>query len=66
MSGLLSKDELVVVIYGAWHLWKERCRRVFQNSSMSERQLLEMLKDDLFLLGTYPQEKAGDDELGIA
>jgi hypothetical protein len=28
-SGLLSKYELIVEIYGAWHIWKERYRRVF-------------------------------------
>jgi hypothetical protein len=39
----LFNDEMIVAIYGVWHIWKERCRRVFQNSAMLERPLLEMI-----------------------
>lgn len=43
----LTKDELLVAIYGVWHVWKERYRRVFQHSSLSAAQVLELIKDDL-------------------
>jgi hypothetical protein len=58
-SNSLSKDELIVAIYAVWHIWKERCRRVFQNSEMPERQLLERIKDDILILGTYLQAAWG-------
>jgi hypothetical protein len=47
MSESLAKDELMVAIYRAWHIWKERGMRVFQNTSSSKRQFTEMIKDDL-------------------
>lgn len=56
-SGMLSKDELIVAIYGAWHIWKERSRRVFQKCFMPELQILELIKDDLLLLGAYLHER---------
>ena len=53
MTGALTKDELMVAIYGVWHIWKERCRRVFQQSSLTESMLLDLIRDDLLLLGTH-------------
>ena len=54
MSDSLTKDELLVAIYGTWHIWKERCRRVFQQGILSEVQIVELLiKDDLLLLRTH-------------
>jgi hypothetical protein len=64
-SNSLSRDELIVAIYAVWHIWKERCRRVFQNSEMPERQLLERIKDDILILGTYLQEKQRGEVPGI-
>jgi hypothetical protein len=61
---MLSKDELIVAIYGAWHIWKERYRRVFQKSFMPELQILELIKFDLLLLGAYLHEREGVDEPG--
>jgi hypothetical protein len=61
----LSRDELIVAIYAVWHIWKERCRRVFQNSEMPECQLLERIKDDILILGTYLQEKQRGGEPGM-
>ena len=53
MGSALSKDELMVAIYGVWHVWKERCRRVFQQTIATESQVLDFIRDDLLLLGTY-------------
>ena len=66
MSGSLSKDELLIAIYGIWHIWKERCRRVFQGQIVAESQLVEMIKEDLLLLGTFLEEQRQDttDETG--
>jgi hypothetical protein len=38
---------------------------VFENSAMPEHQLLEMIKDDFPVLGTYLLEKQRGDEPGI-
>ena len=53
MTTKLSKDELMVAIYGVWHIWKERCRRIFQQAALSEQQLVDLLRDDMLLLGTH-------------
>jgi hypothetical protein len=37
---------------------------VFQNSPMSERQQLNLIKDDLLLLGAYLYERVRGDESG--
>jgi hypothetical protein len=59
----LVKQEFA--IYAIWHIWKKRCRRVFQNSEIPERQLVEMIKDDILILKTYLQEKRRGEEPGI-
>jgi hypothetical protein len=56
---------MIVAIYGVSHIWKERCRRVFQNSAMPEHQLLEMIKGDILVLGMYLLEKQRGSEPGI-
>jgi hypothetical protein len=38
---------------------------VFQNSEMPEHQLLERIKDDILILGTYLQEKQCGEVPGI-
>jgi hypothetical protein len=53
MTDNLPKDECMVGIYGLRHIWKERCRRVFQLKVMTEAQFIELIKDDLLLLGIY-------------
>lgn len=58
MASSLRKDELLITIYGAWHLWKERCRRVFQQAVTSEAQLLDFIRDDLLLVGSFLHDQA--------
>jgi hypothetical protein len=65
MSRNLAKDELVVAIYGAWHFWKERCMRVFQNTYSNKHQLMDIIKDDMLLLGSYLHEKLRENESGM-
>jgi mannosylglycoprotein endo-beta-mannosidase len=36
-----------VIIYTLWNIWKERCRRVFQNVGMLEEQLVVCIKNDI-------------------
>ena len=48
----------MVAIYGVWHIWKERCRRVFQHSSLPENLLIDLLRDDILLLGTHLARRA--------
>jgi hypothetical protein len=33
-------------IYIIWNIWKERCRRVFDNRALNEDQLTSMIKHD--------------------
>jgi hypothetical protein len=35
------------VIYTAWNIWKERCRRVFENKATIPTQLINIIKDDV-------------------
>ncbi|KAF8693487.1 hypothetical protein HU200_038884 [Digitaria exilis] len=35
------------VIYTAWNIWKERCRRVFDNKEMTVPQLVLLIKQDI-------------------
>jgi hypothetical protein len=39
-----SNKHLQVLIYTVWNLWKERCRRVFDNKAMSQVQLTAIIK----------------------
>ena len=58
MGTTLSKDELMVALYGVWHIWKERCRRTFQQVTTTESQLLDFIRDDIFLIGAYHAGRA--------
>jgi len=42
-----SNKHLQVLIYTVWNLWKERCRRVFDNKAMSQVQLTAIIKSDI-------------------
>jgi hypothetical protein len=50
-SGVQGKkqvqERMQKVIYVVWNLWKERCRRVFDNRAMSADQLIHAIKDDV-------------------
>jgi hypothetical protein len=35
------------VIYTAWNIWNERCRRVFENKATTPTQLINIIKDDV-------------------
>jgi hypothetical protein len=35
------------VIYTAWNIWKERCKRVFGNKATTPTQLINIIKDDV-------------------
>jgi hypothetical protein len=35
------------VLYIAWNLWKERCRRVFDNKEVGVSQLVIFIKEDM-------------------
>ena len=66
MTASLSKDELMVAIYGVWHIWKERCRRTFQDVSLTEVQLLDMIRDDLLVLGSSIHARTEENNMGEA
>ena len=42
-----SAQLLQVITYTAWNIWKERCRRVFDNRAMSIDQLVSIIKIDI-------------------
>jgi hypothetical protein len=35
------------VIYTSWNIWKERCKRVFENKVTTPTQLINIIKDDV-------------------
>lgn len=47
---LTFDDEEAYIAYIAWHLWKERNRRVFENTEMTPRSLMNFIRDDIRLL----------------
>jgi hypothetical protein len=42
-----QKRAQIVAVYTAWNLWKERCRRVFDNKTTDVQRLLESIQDDI-------------------
>jgi hypothetical protein len=42
-----NMDRVQKIIYTMWNLWKERCRRVFQNKAMTSDQLVQQIKNDV-------------------
>lgn len=36
-----------IIIYNTWNLWKERCKRVFDNRARTAEQLLAAIRDDI-------------------
>ena len=41
------KEHIQIMIYTAWNLWKERCRRVFDHKELSVDQLVAIIKSDI-------------------
>jgi len=38
-----------VIIYAVWNLWKERCRRVFDNKTQTPTQVASLIQQDIML-----------------
>ncbi|KAF8730793.1 hypothetical protein HU200_016656 [Digitaria exilis] len=36
-----------ILLYTAWHIWKERCRRVFDNKTMAPTDLATIIQGDI-------------------
>jgi hypothetical protein len=47
-TGAANKaQQLQVVIYTTWNIWKERCRRVFPGTGITFDQLAGIIKHDI-------------------
>jgi hypothetical protein len=42
------QSHLQAIIYTIWNVWKERCRRVFQNIAISPEKLVGIIRKDIF------------------
>jgi hypothetical protein len=40
-------EQMQVIIYTIWNIWKERCRRVFQNKALTTDQLIQITRQDI-------------------
>ena len=45
-----TEEEITLSAYIAWHLWKERNRRVFDDKDLTPRAMVNMIRDDVTLL----------------
>ncbi|KAF8690821.1 hypothetical protein HU200_041216 [Digitaria exilis] len=48
-AGNAQADHVQLLVYTAWNLWKERCRRVFDNKGMSPANLVAIIQQDIAL-----------------
>ncbi|KAF8652259.1 hypothetical protein HU200_062895 [Digitaria exilis] len=55
-AGQPETSRVHIITYTAWNLWKERCRRVFDNKAYMPQQLLECIRHDVGAL-RYAQEE---------
>jgi hypothetical protein len=46
-SGNPQNLRATIIVYTAWNLWKERCRRVFDNKAQNEQNLVAVIKADV-------------------
>lgn len=61
-TGTAPKAEHIqVMIYTAWNLWKERCRRVFDNKALSPTDLTAIISQDIALYRQAHILEASDD-----
>lgn len=51
-----SANHLQILVYTVWHLWKERCRRAFDNKPISPADLVQKIQGDIIAerLATMP------------
>ena len=45
----LRKKEMFFAAYVAWHIWKERNRRIFQGKSLTTDEVVQLFKDEISL-----------------
>jgi hypothetical protein len=41
------QERVLKIIYTAWNIWKERCRRVFDKKAVGESQLQDIIRTDV-------------------
>jgi len=46
-TGLNSTQLRQFLTYAAWNIWKERCRRVFDNKALPAHQLVLLIMHDV-------------------
>jgi hypothetical protein len=56
-----ATDRVQKMVYTVWNIWKERCRRVFDNKGISEAQLQEAIRQDVqqCLIAWRPEHQNG-------
>jgi hypothetical protein len=42
-----KEKQLQAIIYTTWNIWKDRCRRVFQNKAIAPDQLTVLIREDI-------------------
>jgi coenzyme F420-reducing hydrogenase gamma subunit len=58
------KDPIVqVIIYTAWNIWKERCRRNLDNRSFERADLCCVIRQDIVLAGLNPDTLYSSDTI---
>ncbi|KQJ92154.1 hypothetical protein BRADI_4g41948v3 [Brachypodium distachyon] len=50
MGDVRNAELRCMAAYGAWHLWNERNRRIFQQKEINPSMLLQLIIDDYGLL----------------
>jgi hypothetical protein len=53
------KRDISMSVYVIWHIWKERERRIFQNTSMPAVAIVALIKTDLELLNLAKRVSGG-------
>jgi hypothetical protein len=43
----LKKREISLSLYIVWHIWKERCRRIFDHKAASPQVVAGLIKADI-------------------
>jgi len=45
-----------LITYTAWNLWKERCRRVFDNKACTTQEIIQQIANDVNMLQMAQEE----------